>query len=405
MAAQVDFGRRSFSPARAVDAARPVATVAREQVSYADLDGLQRLMAAIPWLTFGFALALWAIFRLQMALAFDLAPGDAIAADSLVAQGADSFDLAIGEGEIWRLALAPLLHSSSSHLFGNALALILIGVVLEPMIGCGWFAALYAASGVGGEIGSLIGNPGWLPGVGASGAITGLIAAAFVMSFSAETPEDGVKLRRRALFFGVPALAPLAWGAHGHVNYFAHAGGALTGGGLALALFLLWDRADFRPPLHRFAGFAAALTLALAAPAAACAATHFEARRAEAAAYIPASVLEQETVNALAERAPELEQRYPADPMTRILSAVRLAEQGGLPASEAQLRTAMRMTLPKRPWAERPLHDLAQGFLAVLLDAQGRETESRRLAAPLCAGEDSPNVAQMLRQAKLCKKS
>ena len=101
----------------------------------------------------------------------------------------------------------------------------------------------------------------------------------------------------------------------------------------------------------------------------------------------------------------ELEQRYPADPMTRILSAVRLAEQGGLPASEAQLRTALRMTLPKRPWAERPLHDLAQGFLAVLLDAQGRETESRRLAAPLCAGEDSPNVAQMLRQAKLCKKS
>jgi membrane associated rhomboid family serine protease len=371
--------------------------------AYAELDGLQRLLAAVPLLTFAVALGLWAIFQLQTLLGFDVAAGGALSVDTLVAQGADSYDLAIEGGEIWRIVMAPLLHSSSTHLFGNLLAMVLIGVMLEPMIGRGWCAAILLASGLGGEIGSLVANPGWLPGVGASGAITGWLAAGFVMSFLTESAEEGWRMQKRALFFGLPALLPLIWSAHGHVNYYAHLGGALAGGVTAFVLSQTWDRAEFRPPFHRLAGGAAVAYLALALPATAFAALHYQARRAEAAQFIPSSELAGAPLGQLARRAPELMQRYPNDPMAKILSAVRNAETGGLAAGEADLRAALEMEIPRRPWAERPIHTMAQGFLAMLVNSQGRKAEARRLAEPLCAADENPAVTEMLHKERLCR--
>jgi rhomboid protease GluP len=101
--------------------------------------------------------------------------------------------------------------------------------------------------------GSMIGNPSYVTTVGASGAITGLIAAAFVMSFHSRTDsEDAAKMRRRALFFGVPALLPLFLGVQGHTDYHAHLGGTLVGAAVALALAFAWDGTSFRPFLALF---------------------------------------------------------------------------------------------------------------------------------------------------------
>ena len=391
---------RSAPAARAARAVEP-GPEPKPPLTYADMDGSQRLLAALPMMTAALVVGLAVIFELQLYFAFDVASGGRISADALVAEGAEVRNLTLGAGQIWRMLLAPLMHSSYSHLGGNCLALLLVGVLLEPMIGRGWFVAIFAASGLGGEIGSLIGIPPWTPGVGASGAITGLLAAAFVMSFSAEYEEDGRRMRRRALFFGVPALAPLIWGAHGNVNYYAHLGGALAGGGLALVLDQTWDRVAFRPAFHRQAGLACAALLALCLPAAALAAMQFGERRADAALFIPMSAYEDK-FEKLAERAPDFQRRYPADPMTRILAAVYDVHNGRLVAGEGELRMAMAMEMPKRPWAAPALRATAQGFLAILLNSQGLARDAHRLADPLCRSLENPNVTQMLQRSKLC---
>ena len=408
MSQQVVFGRKGTAakPTPAPpQTRRPAAAEAEPQpaaaLSYSDLSGQARLLAALPLLTVAIALFLTAVFALQRQFAFDITPAGALSVDSLVAQGADSRDLALGDGQVWRLALAPLLHASSGHLLGNLLAFALVGIMLEPMIGRGWFLAIFTLSGLGGEILSIAFNPPWTPGVGASGAITGLLAAGFVLSFSTDAPEEGRRLRRRALFFGVPALAPLLWGAQGEVNYHAHLGGALVGAVIAFAIDQTWDRFAFRPAFHRQAAMVGAALLALSLPAAAFAAAQYSARREAAAHFIPSSQLDASLVK-LSARAEDFERRYPDDPMTRILAAVHEASDGRAAEGEGALRAAMTMRIPGRPWAERPLHATARGFLALLVGFEGRREEARRLAAPLCAGGGNSRMALVLRKRQLC---
>ena len=398
MTEQAVFGRRGAArrPVIAPRAA-PVEAAAPAPATVYDIDGGQKLIAAVPFTTFGLILGLCAIFALQNATAFETGPGGLIFTDSLVAQGADMRNLTIGAGEIWRMALAPLLHSSASHLFGNALALLLIGVSLEPMIGRGWFAGIFAASALGGEIASLIGIPPFIAGVGASGAIMGLLAAGLVMSFTAQG-DDARRMRNRALFFGVPALAPLLWGAHDHTNYYAHLGGAVVGVGLALLIDLTWDRDLFRPPGRRAAGAAAAGGLVLSLGASAFAATQYDARRTQASQFIPMAELNGEMKD-LAKRAPDFQRRYPNDPMTTILTGLHDVMDGHLGAGETALRTAMTMETPARPWAAPALHAYAQGVLAITLNFEKRGAEAKALATPICGGA---NVTEMLHKAKLC---
>ena len=411
MSEQVAFGRRGAdsrtsplfraapsSVAEPSVEAAPAASASLPPLLLHDVDGGQRLTASIPFTTFALILGLGAIYALQNATAFEVSPGGEISTDSLVAQGAEMRNLTIGAGEIWRMALAPLLHSSASHLLGNCLALLLIGVVLEPMIGRGWFAGIFAASGIGGEIGSLIGIPPYIAGVGASGAITGVLAAGLVMSFSSDG-DDARRMRNRALFFGVPAIAPLLWGAHGHTNYYAHLGGALVGGAIALILDHMWDRDLFRPPLHRPVGLAAAGSLFLSLGATAVAATHYDARRAEAAQFIPMAELGGD-VQALAKKAPVFQRRYPNDPMTHIIAGLHDVFEGHMGAGEVALRSAMKMEAPARPWVVPSLHSYAQGLLAVTLDFEGRKSEARALAKPVCG---DANVAEMLQKSNLCE--
>jgi rhomboid protease GluP len=406
MGQQVTFGRKGL--AVKFPLAPPVSRAAAiegdpqpAEPSYSDLSGQARLLAAVPMLTIAMTLLLAIIFALQQQFAFDISPDGVLSLDTLVAQGADSRDLTLGDWQLWRLALAPLLHASSGHLLGNLLAFVLVGIMLEPMIGRGWFLAIFALSGLGGEILSISFNPPWVPGVGASGAITGLLSAGFVLSFSADTPEEGARLRRRALFFGVPALAPLLWGAQDEVNYYAHLGGALTGAAIAFAVDQTWDRVDFRPAFHRQAAIFGAALLALSLPAAAFAAVQYGPRREAAARFIPSSELNASLLK-LAARADAFQRRYPDDPMTRIIAAVHDASDGRAAEGEGALRAAMAMRVPARPWAERPLHATARGFLSLLLKLEGRRQEAQRLAAPVCAGHENHKMALVLRKNQLC---
>ena len=58
----------------------------------------------------------------------------------------------LGQGEWWRLFTATTLHGSPGHLIGNLVTFLIVGFLLEPMIGIGWFAAIYFTGGFAGAV-------------------------------------------------------------------------------------------------------------------------------------------------------------------------------------------------------------------------------------------------------------
>ena len=99
-----------------------------------------------------------------------------------VTQG--QFDLGLAaplveDGEWYRLITAGFLHFGIIHLAFNMLLLFQLGQLLEPAIGRIRFLLLYIAALLGGSAGALLLQPNELHG-GASGAVFGLMGAAFV---------------------------------------------------------------------------------------------------------------------------------------------------------------------------------------------------------------------------------
>ncbi len=78
----------------------------------------------------------------------------------------------IAAGQLWRLVTPALLHRDVLHLLVNTYSLNELGPSVEALLGRGRFAALYAASAVGGNVTSFMMNP--LPTVGASSVVFGL---------------------------------------------------------------------------------------------------------------------------------------------------------------------------------------------------------------------------------------
>lgn len=81
--------------------------------------------------------------------------------------------------EYWRLLSAGFLHSGILHLLFNMYVLYWLGTMLEPALGRPKFIALYFTSLLAGSFGAVLVEPNALT-VGASGAVFGLMGAAFV---------------------------------------------------------------------------------------------------------------------------------------------------------------------------------------------------------------------------------
>ena len=405
------FGRRgaaprmaspAFQPARvaAAPAPAPVAEAAAEPSVFEWAIRDNKLVADLPILTFGMILFLVLVFLLEKRWAFDIGAGSELSLRSLIALGATSRDLVIDQGQWWRIALAPILHASTSHVVGNSIALAFIGMRLEPMIGRGWFLLIFVVSAIGGVAGSLYGNPSFISSVGASGAITGLLGPLFVMSFNPYADVDQQrKMRKTALRFGVPALLPLAWGASGGVDYFGHAGGALAGGAVGMAICVLWTHDSVRPNFARVAGMVALGGFALSFVASMFAATHYSAYAAEAGQYIRMAEMPKD-MKISANRSAALLTRYPKDPMAHVLRAVYLVEERLLTEAEAELRKAIALAAADVAGAGIRIH--AQAILAALLMDQGRRAEAKTLAADACRLGDSNPMKRLLTKAKLC---
>jgi membrane associated rhomboid family serine protease len=95
--------------------------------------------------------------------------------------GLEGQPIGVAEGEYWRLITGGFLHSPTNplHIAFNMYILYWLGTMLEPVLGHVRFTALYFASLLAGSFGALVAEPTALT-VGASGAVFGLMSAAFV---------------------------------------------------------------------------------------------------------------------------------------------------------------------------------------------------------------------------------
>ena len=89
---------------------------------------------------------------------------------------------AVADGEWYRFLTGGFLHAGLLHIGFNMFALFILGRLLEPAIGTPRFVALYFASLFAGSFGAIALTNPFEPTVGASGAIFGLFAAAFVIA-------------------------------------------------------------------------------------------------------------------------------------------------------------------------------------------------------------------------------
>ena len=117
------------------------------------------------------------------------------------------------------------LHASFEHIFFNMITLLIVGPALEVLLGKVRFVALYLLAGLGGSVGSYILGPHSEVGIGASGAIMGVLGAYLV-----------VGLRRRLPVAPVAILLVINFvlGFTGNTDWRAHLGGLVAGGVLAL---------------------------------------------------------------------------------------------------------------------------------------------------------------------------
>jgi rhomboid protease GluP len=406
------FGKRGLAPPPTSAAPRfkPASAATgvedapeREPRSSERADRQASFLDHVPILTLGLIAFLLVIFALERRFAFDIERGGALSLESLIALGGASYDRVVGDRQIWRLFLAPLLHASTSHVVGNCIALFFVGLRLEKMIGRAWIAAIFVASAFGGEIGSLLGNPHATITVGASGAISGLIGALFVVSFEAHDPVQQRKMLLTAMRFGIPALAPLLFGRSGHTDYCAHSAGAVTGAAVGWLVSANWP-VDRRRPNFTFEAAIGSL-IGLGASLGAClfAASQYAGHAELAARSIPSAELAGDPKQ-LVGRASELLARYPNDPRAHLTQALAFMKGRDLPDAEVELRRAMALAA-NDPGSE-PIRDYMQTVLAVVVAGEGRTRESKAMVADLCAARAKGKTGlpgDILGGSKLCE--
>jgi len=380
------FGKRKTAPFMLAPAARRdrAGNLRHSAEGASDLYGG---IARLPLVTLGLIVLLVLVYWAEAHIAFEQNHGSPPGALTLTALGGLDGALAV-QGEWWRVFTAPLLHSSLGHLLGNVLALFFAGLVLERLIGPTWFAALFVLCALGGAAGSLALNPANVVSVGASGAIVGLLAAAFVCSFLFESEQLRRRMQKISLRFLLPsllpALLPIGLTSVSRVDYGAHIGGAVAGAALGFLLSEVWAEAELTPPFRRGAFWIAVIGIAAASLSFAFVATRYSAYAAQQDIFIPEQELPRSADDAAA-RSASLVGSYPRDPRAHLFRATYFLENRNLAEAERQLRLGLeeRDVLTVLP---SNIRRSLQIVLSVVLVSEGRKDEAKTLAAPFCGG-------------------
>jgi rhomboid protease GluP len=390
MQAASAFGKRK--PAAAALAA-PKPVLARPNEASIP-PAVEARKAGWPVLTLWLIAVLGVVYWAELRFGFDRAKDTAPGIGTLTALGGLDGMLVFQSGEWWRVFTAPLLHGTLSHYAGNAVGLLFAGMILERLIGAPWFAALFVISGLGGAAGSLALNPGKVISVGASGAIVGLLAAAFVCSFTFESVQLRRRMRKVSLRFLIPsllpALLPLGAASSGtQVDYGAHIGGAIAGAIMGFVLSEIWRESSPRPALERLGASIAVAGVLASVAGFVLIGVHYPEYRAYYATHrtvlIPPSELPRDEHDGVA-RSLDLVEHFPHDPRGHLFRALYFLDHRNASDAERQLRLGLAehevlMTdLP--PKVEKSL----QLALAVVLVIERRKDEAKAIAEPVCQG-------------------
>lgn len=361
-----------------------------------------RIAARIPWFTLALSAVLVVRFLEELRGATDFIARNSPGHYSLLAMGASSRDLVFGQGEWWRLFTATVLHGSPAHLIGNVVTFLLVGFLLEPLIGIGWFAAIYFTGGIAGALFSTLFNPADALSVGASGAIMAMLAALFTLSFHAGARRP-VLMRRMAAGSLFPALMPTIASDGSVVDINAHFGGCLAGTVLAFAMLIAWNDEEQNPPARGFAATAAGLWLALTASAFAVSANSFASYARPGLEVIPPELLPT-NVEAMKASSLTLVEKYPKDPRAHFFRGLYLLEKEDATDAEPYFRHVAQAG-PQSPFIGKPMLDWNTALLALSVLAQNRRSEAFAITAPLCAAPGTLDLRtrQTLEITHLCK--
>ncbi|HEY6473581.1 MAG TPA: rhomboid family intramembrane serine protease [Acidimicrobiales bacterium] len=137
--------------------------------------------------------------------------------------------------QYYRVFTAMFMHANFQHILFNMIALVIVGPPVEVLLGRARFLALYLIAGLGGSVASYLLSPAHIYGLGASGAIMGVMAAYVVIG------------RRRHLPIA-PVVALIAVnlliGFTGTIDWRAHLGGLAVGALLAFVYDYAGDLRD-----------------------------------------------------------------------------------------------------------------------------------------------------------------
>ena len=156
---------------------------------------------------------------------------------------------AVADGDWYRIVTAGFLHAGLWHIAFNMIALYFIGSLLEPAIGTPRFLAVYFVSLLAGSFGALLLSPDAFT-VGASGAVFGVMAAAFIVA-----RHRGVEQIAAQIGFFIILNILFTIGSS-HISAGAHFGG-LIAGALCALLIVYAERRARRPVWLEVLGMAA----------------------------------------------------------------------------------------------------------------------------------------------------
>jgi membrane associated rhomboid family serine protease len=163
---------------------------------------------------------------------------------------------AVADGEWYRIVTAGFLHLGLLHIAFNMLALYFLGSLLEPGIGTPRFLAVYFVSLLAGSFGALLLSPD-AHTVGASGAVFGLLSAAFIVARHRGLEQVAGQI---GFFIVINIVFTFSWG---QISVGGHFGG-LIAGALCALLIVLAERRARRPVELEILGMAALAVISVA---------------------------------------------------------------------------------------------------------------------------------------------
>lgn len=154
----------------------------------------------------------------------------------MLGHGAMYVPYVIENSEYYRLFTSLFLHFGFTHLVNNMVTLVVIGRNVEPVVGKIRFFIIYFASGLGGNLLSLVGDVAtrdYAVSAGASGAIFGLTGSLLALTIIYRGRVG--KVTKQGMFIMIGISLYLGFTSQG-VNNLAHIGGLISG---ILVTFLL----------------------------------------------------------------------------------------------------------------------------------------------------------------------